>query len=320
MTNRVTEILNIEKPIIQGPMAWISTAPLVAAVSNTGGLGVLGVGFAPIEFAVEQIRASKALTDKPFAINVVLFPDMMDRVTEMIRQERPAVVYADGVEVADYDLSKKYFDIWHQLGCKVICKVGTVSDAVILEKAGADIIVAKGWEGGGHTSFEATMTLAPSVKEAISIPLVVSEGIATGRGVAAALALGGEGVEMGTVFMAAEEAAIHPNAKQAVIDCGDMDTVITGTSTGEPCRQIKNQLSERMNTLEAQLSYEEAAQQLKTIAVSSLKTAMMDGEVEEHGAVMVEQVATLVNEIRPVQEIIDTILEETQRVLTEIAL
>lgn len=317
MKNRICEVLNIEKPVIQGPMAWISTAPLVAAVSNAGGLGVLGVGFAPIEFAIEQIRQTKELTDKPFAINVVLIPQILDNVTEMVKREKPPIVYADTLDIFDVELMKKYFKLWHEEGCKVVTKIGRLEDAIASEQAGADVIIAKGWEGGGHVSFEATTVLVPLVKAHISTPLVASGGIATGRGAAAGIALGAEGIEMGTVFMAAKETLIHPNAKQAVVDCKDMQTVVTGTCTGEPCRQIQNKLSNEMLKIEAEYTYKEAAEKLREIAESSLKAAMMEGDVEERGAVMVGQVAPLVNEIKTCEAIIDEVLADCKKVIAE---
>ena len=317
MKNRVCEVLNIKKPVIQGPMAWISTAPLVAAVSNAGGLGVLGVGFAPLEFAIEQIKKTKELTDKPFAINVDLSAKTLDNVTEMVRLEKPPVVYADTLENFKAEVLEKYFPIWHREGCKIVTKVGRLSDAIASEKAGADVIIAKGWEGGGHTSFETTMVLTPLVKEHVAVPVVAGGGIATGRGAVAAIALGAEGIEMGTVFMASEEAPIHSNVKSEVVKCGDMRTVITGTCTGEPCRQIENKLSDSMNALEVELSYTEAAEKLKEIAASSLKMAMVNGETEEHGAIMVGQIVPLVNRIRTTEEIIDEILEEANKIVDE---
>ena len=315
MKNRVCEVLGIEKPVIQGPMAWISTAPLVAAVSNAGGLGVLGVGFAPMEFAIDQIRKTKEMTDKPFAINVDLSAKTLDNVTEMVKLEKPPVVYADTLENFKLEILEKYFPIWHSEGCKIVTKVGRLSDAIASEKAGADVIIAKGWEGGGHTSFETTMVLTPLVKENVSVPVVASGGIATGRGAAAAIALGAEGIEMGTVFMAAEEAPIHLNVKKEIVKCGDMKTVITGTCTGEPCRQIKNKLSDSMNSLEAELSYQDAAEKLKEIAASSLKMAMVNGETDEHGAIMVGQVVPFVNTVRTTKEILDEILETSNKII-----
>ncbi|MCD7894536.1 MAG: nitronate monooxygenase [Erysipelotrichaceae bacterium] len=314
--NRFCEIFNVEKPIICGPMAWVSTAPLVGAVSNAGGLGILGVGFATADFVEQQIKETRKLTDKPFGINVVMVPGMLDHVTAIVQKEKPPVVYADTIIGLDYDMCKKYFDLWHEAGAKIIVKASIISDAVVAEKAGVDAVIVKGWEGGGHTTFEASTVLIPQAADLLSVPVIGSGGIADGRGMAAAIALGADAIEMGTVFMVAKETAIHPNAKQAVVDAKDFETVITGTCTGEPCRQIKNALSDKMLELEANYSYVIANDKLKEIAASSLKNAMVNGDME-NGAVMAGQIAPLVNEIKPVQQIIDETLEGCKKTLQQ---
>ncbi|MCD7809945.1 MAG: nitronate monooxygenase [Erysipelotrichaceae bacterium] len=314
--NRFCEIFNVEKPIICGPMAWVSTAPLVGAVSNAGGLGILGVGFATADFVEQQIKETREITDKPFGINVVMIPGMLDHVTAIVQKEKPPVVYADTIIGLDYDMCKKYFDLWHEAGAKIIVKASIISDAVIAEKAGVDAVIVKGWEGGGHTTFEASTVLIPQAADLLSVPVIGSGGIADGRGMAAAIALGADAIEMGTVFMAAKETAIHPNAKQAVVEAKDFETVITGTCTGEPCRQIKNVLSDKMLELEANYSYEIANDKLKEIAASSLKNAMVNGDME-NGAVMAGQIAPLVKEIKPVQQIIDETLEGCKKTIQQ---
>ncbi len=316
MVNRVCETLGIEKPILCGPMAWISTAPLVAAVSNAGGLGVLGVGFAPLEFVESQIQETKKLTDKPFGINVIISSDVafLDKITQVVRDVHPDVVYADTLAGLDYDLTKTYTEQWHALGSKVLVKASFIADAVTAERAGADVIIVKGWEGGGHVSFETTMVLVPQAADVLKVPLVASGGIADGRGMAAAIALGAEAIEMGTVFLAAEETAVHPNVKQAVLDAQDMQSVITGSCTGEPCRQIKNTLSEELLRIEAENVQSLAAEMLRPVAEHSLKKAMADGDIE-NGAVMAGQIAPLIKEIRPAAVILDSVLEECKTVL-----
>ena len=315
--NKLCNVLGIEKPIIQGPMAWISTAPLVAAVSNAGGLGVLGVGFAPDEFVIAQVMETKKLTDKPFGINTVMIPENLDRVTDLIIEIKPPVVYADTLLDLDVDLCKKYFSKWKEAGCKVIVKASCIKDAVSAEKGGADVVVIKGWEGGGHTTYEATTVLVPQAADVLSIPIVASGGIADGRGFSAAIALGADGIEMGTIFMACTDAVVHPNVKKAVIDSKDMDTVITGYATGEPCRQFKNILSEEIEKIEAENIRSIAAEKLKPVAESSLKRAMMEGDMD-NGAVMAGQIAALINKTQPAAEILDTILVDAQKRLKEI--
>ncbi|MGC6173707.1 nitronate monooxygenase [Lacrimispora sp. 38-1] len=311
MNNRICDVLDIEKPIIQGPMAWISTAPLAAAVSNAGGLGVLGVGFAPLDFVKQQIMQTRQLTDKPFAINTIMIPENLEAITEVIREMLPPVIYADSLQGLKSDLCSKYFSLWHSFDCKVIVKASCIEDAINAEQGGADIIIVKGWEGGGHVTFEATTVLVPQAVDQLHVPVVAAGGIADGRGMAAAIALGAEGVEMGTVFMAASEASIHLNVKESVIKAGDMSTIITGYSTDEPCRQIKNKLADEMTEIEALNTKAVAAEKLRPVAESSLKKAMMDGDMEM-GAVMVGQIVPLITSIKPVKEIIDGVIRETK--------
>lgn len=318
MSNRICDTLGIEKPIICGPMAWVTTAPLVAAVSNAGGIGILGVGFAPMEFAMSQIEETKKLTAKPYGVNVVMIPEILDHVTQMVQNAHVPVVYADSLEAVNGVVAEKYFRLWHEADAKIIVKIGDVASAIAYEKAGADVIVAKGWEGGGHVSFEATIVLTPLVKEAVSIPVVASGGIADGRGMAAAFALGAEGIEMGTAFMVASEGTIHENAKQAVVDAKDMQNVVTGYSTGSPCRQIKNALSDRLEKLEADHPYEEVKEECIQQANNSLKIAMMEGETKERGAVMASQAAPLVHEIKPAEKIIDDTITQCKEILQNI--
>ena len=312
--NRVCESLGIEKPIIQGPMAWVSTAPLVAAVSNAGGLGVLGVGFAPHDFVRAQIAETRALTTRPFAINVVMIPENLEAVTQVVREERPAVVYADTLAGLDAGLATRYFSAWHEVGCKVVVKASFISDAVVADESGADVVVVKGWEGGGHVTFEATTVLVPQAAARLRVPVVASGGIADGRAVAAFALMGAEGFEMGTAFMAAEETAVHPNVKRAVVSAGDMSTVVTGWSTDEPCRQIKNRLADEMASIEAGLPKAQAAERLRPVAASSLRRAMAEGDLED-GAVMAGQVVALVDQVRPAADIVDGVLGEARRLL-----
>ena len=314
--NRVCEILGIEKPVIQGPMAWISTAPLVAAVSNAGGLGVLGVGFAPEPFIREQIAATRSMTEKPFGINTIMIPQNLDHITSIITDVKPPVVYADTIDGLDSALCKKYFDIWHEAGCKIIVKASHIADAKIAADAGVDVMIVKGWEGGGHVTFEATTVLVPQAVDLLDIPVVASGGFADGRGIAAAIAMGAEGFEMGTAFMVAEETLVHPNVKQAIIEAGDMSTVITGYSTDEPCRQIKNKLANELIKIEAENTKAAAAEILRPVAESSLKKAMMEGDMED-GAVMAGQITALITEIRPAAVIIDSAIAEAKEILAK---
>jgi len=315
--NRVCEILGIEKPVIQGPMAWISTAPLVSAVSNAGGLGVLGVGFAPEPFIREQIEATHSMTDKPFGMNVIMLPENLEHVTKIVVDMKPPVMYADTIAGLDPALCKKYFDIWHEAGCKIVVKASFIADAKIAAEAGCDVMIVKGWEGGGHVTFEATTVLVPQAVDLLDIPVVASGGLADGRGFAAAIAMGAEGFEMGTAFMAASENVVHPNVKKTVIEAGDMSTVITGYCTDEPCRQIKNKLADEMIAIEDNNTKEKAAELLRPVAESSLKKAMMEGDMVG-GAVMAGQITALVNEERPALQIIDDAIVGAKEILAHV--
>lgn len=315
MGNRVCDLFSIRYPVIQGPMAFISTSSLVAAVSEAGGLGVLGVGFAPVEVIAREIRETKALTKKPFGANVCLVPEMLQSVNRVILENPVPVVYADTIDVLDYDLAKKYFDIWHDLGMKVLSKVGSLADAITAEKAGADAIVVKGWEGGGHVTQIATMALVPQAADVVTVPLIASGGIGDGRGMAAAVILGAQGVELGTAFMLAEECTVHPKVKTAMIAAADNDTVVVGMCTGEPCRQIRNRLSDEIARIEAEHVKTEAAQKLRPVAESSLMRAVLEGDVEERGAVMAGQIVGMLKEIKSAKAIIDALISGCQAIL-----
>lgn len=312
--NRVCEALNIQYPVIQGPMAWTSKPSLVAAVSEAGGLGTLGCGFAPAEVIREQIRAVKALTDKPFAANIFMAPPLLAVNSPVIEEEKPAVVYADTLGGLDLELATKYFGIWHDCGMKVVFKASFISDAVIAEQAGADVVLVKGWEGGGHTTDETTMVLVPQAADTIKVPLVASGGIADGRGMAAAYCLGAEGIEMGSAFILAKECDVAENVKDEIIRTGDMGTVITGYCTGEPSRQIKNKLSDRLVKLEAENSNEDAKAKFGEACEHSLAKAMNDGNID-FGAVMIGQIVPMLKEVRPAKEIIENIVKDAEKVL-----
>ena len=314
MKNRVCEILGIEKPILQGPMAWSSFAPLVAAVSNAGGLGNLGIAAAPPELVRAQIQETRKLTNKPFGVNVFMIPPMIAEITPVLIEEKPSVVYADVLEGLDAELCLKFFTPLKEAGIKIIVKASILRDAVIAESTGADIVVAKGWEGGGHVTPESTMTLLPQVVNALLIPVVGSGGIADGSGMAAALALGAEGIEMGTAFLCAIESTIHEKAKNAILEAGDNESVITGMITREPCRQLQNKFTEKMIDLETNYAAREVIEQVRALAEPSLKLGMYDGDTE-NGAVMAGMIAPLIKEIRSASEIIDSTLSECKSVI-----
>lgn len=315
MGNRLCETLGIEKPVIQGPMAWSAFAPLAAAVSNAGGLGVLGVAAAPNEAVRAQIQETRKLTDKPFGVNVFMAaPEPLKAELPVLLEEKPAVVYADILMNLDADLCNMFFTPLKEAGIKIIVKASTLADAVTAEKCGADVVVAKGWEGGGHVTPETTMTLLPQVAQTLSVPVVGSGGIADGRGMAAALSLGADGIEMGTAFLCSEECTIHENAKKAILAQKDMESVVVFSSIYQPCRQIPNDLSEEALRLESENPVGEVADKLNALFGPSLKNAMHNGDTQ-NGAVMSGMVAPLITKIRPAAEIIDSTISGCKDVL-----
>lgn len=313
MGNRVCEALGIAYPIIQGAMAWTSMAPLVAAVSEAGGLGVLGSGFMPKEVIMGQAEAVRAMTKKPFAANLFLDPgpQLEVGVSAIIEAEIP-VAYIDSLNLLDLEMAKEYYGKLHDAGSKVVAKVNYLEDAVVAEKAGADVIIAKGMEGGGHCTKVSGRVLLSEAVGHVSIPVVASGGIATPRQAAAAVVAGAEGIEMGTAFMASEECPVHPNVKQAIVGAIDRDIVACGHSTGEPSWQIKNKLAEKLIEIEATHTAAEAAPLFVEASMGSLRIASMEGEVEEKGSVMGGQVVGLIHEIKPVRALIADFTSEWQ--------
>ena len=318
MSNRVCDVLGVEKPVIQGPMAWSAFAPLVAAVSNAGGFGVLGVASAPPELVRDQIHKTRELTDKPFGVNVFMIPEQVEAVTPVLLEEKPVAVYADILFDLSPELCKVFFTPLKAAGIKIIVKASTLKDAIVAEQGGADLVIAKGWEGGGHVTPEATMALLPQVAQALSIPVVGSGGIADGRGMAAAIALGAEGIEMGTAFLCSEECTIHQNAKDAILAQGDNESVLIMASIMEPCRQIRNEFSDKINHLEADFPVKEVEATLREEFAPCLKNGMHLGDTVG-GSVMSGMIAPLITEIRPAAEIIDSTIAGCKEVIAKSA-
>ncbi len=244
MKTRVTEILGIEYPIIQGGMAWVATYQLAAAVSNAGGLGLIGAGGAPASFVREQIQKAKGLTDKPFGVNIMLMNPEADEIAKVIVDEGVKVVTTGAGNPA------KYMEMWKAAGVKVIPVVASVALAKLMERGGADAVVAEGTESGGHIGSTTTMALVPQVADAVSIPVIAAGGIADGRGFAAAFMLGAEGVQLGTRFVVATESIVHEKYKAMLIKAKDIDSAVTGLSTGHPVRSIRNKMTKEYLKLE----------------------------------------------------------------------
>ena len=263
-----TELLGTEYPIIQGGMAWVAEHHLAAGVSEAGGLGLIGAASAPGEWVREQVRKAKALTGKPFGVNIMLMSPYADEVAKIIVEE--------GVQVVTTGAGspEKYMSMWKEAGVKVIPVVASVALARRMERCGADAVVAEGMEAGGHIGESTTMALVPQVADAVEIPVVAAGGIADGRGIAAAFMLGAQGVQMGTCFVVTKESQVHENYKKCIIKAKDIDTRVTGRSTGHPVRAIRNQMTrEYLRREQEGASFEE----LEKLTLGGLRKAVVEG-------------------------------------------
>ena len=307
MKTRLTELLNIEYPVIQGGMAWVAEYHLATAVSNAGGLGIIGAGAAPASFVKEQIEKCRELTDKPFGVNLMLMNPAADEIAEVIAESGVKVVTTSAGSPA------KYMKMWKEAGVKVIPVVASVALAKIMEKNGADAIVAEGCESGGHIGELTTMAMMPQIVDAVSIPVIAAGGIADGRGVAAALMLGASGVQVGTRFLVAKETQVHPAYKEKVLKAKDIDAQVTGRSGGHPIRSLKNQMTRKYLQMEAEgATFEE----LESLTVGSLRKAVVEGDVKT-GTVMAGQIAGLVNKEQTCKEIVTELVEDAVKVIND---
>lgn len=305
MKTRITELLGIEYPIIQGGMAWVAEYHLAAAVAEAGGLGLIGAASAPPEIVREQIREAKKLTEKPVGVNIMLLNPNAEEVAKIVVEEGVKVVTTGAGNPA------KFMEMWKNAGVKVIPVVASVAMAKMMERAGADAVVTEGTESGGHIGSATTMTLVPQVADAVNIPVVAAGGIADGRGFAAAMMLGAEAVQMGTVFVTAEESIVHNNYKQKVIAAKDIDSEVTGRSTGHPVRCIRNKMTREYLKLEQEgATFEE----LEHLTLGTLRNAVMDGDVV-NGTVMAGQIAGLIKEEKSCKEILQGIMAQAQELL-----
>ena len=303
----ITKLLGIKYPVFQGAMAQIARHQLASAVSNAGGLGIIASGGMSPEQLREEIVNCKKYTDKPFAVNLML---MMHNINEIID-----VIIDEGVGIVTTGAGtpRKYMPKLKEAGIKVIPVIPSVKAAKKMEELGCDAVVVEGMEAGGHVGESTTMALLPQVTSAVNIPVIAAGGIADGRGVAAAYCLGASGVQMGTVFLATEECPVSENYKNAIIEAVDTSTTLTGTKFGAPVRGIKNELTKRYHELEEKSS---TLMELEELTLGSLRKAAYEGDVE-NGSIMSGQIAGLVNEIRPVRDVIEGIFEEAQKVLEE---
>ncbi|MBQ1240770.1 MAG: enoyl-[Lachnospiraceae bacterium] len=305
MKTRITELLGIEYPIIQGGMAWVAEHNLAAAVSEAGGLGLIGAANAPAEVIREEIRKTKELTKKPFGVNIMLMSPYADEIAKVVVEEHIKVVTTGAGNPG------KYMKMWKDAGIKVIPVVASVALARMMEKAGADAVVAEGTESGGHIGEATTMTLVPQVADAVSIPVIAAGGIADGRGIAAAFMLGAEAVQMGTKFVVAKESIVHDNYKQRVIKAKDIDSAVTGRSHGHPVRCLRNQMTREYTRLESEgKSFEE----LEYLTLGALRNAVMEGDVT-NGTVMAGQIAGMITKEQTCKEMIEEMMEQATKLL-----
>ena len=305
MRTRITELLGIEYPIIQGGMAWVAEYHLAAAVSNAGGLGLIGTASAPAEWVREQIREAKKLTDKPFGINIMMISPYADEVAKVAVEEGVAVVTTGAGS------PEKYVKMWKEAGIKVIPVVASVAMAKRMQRCGADALVAEGAEAGGHIGENTTMVLVPQVVDVVEIPVIAAGGIADGRGIAAAFMLGAEGVQIGTRFVVTEEAQVHENYKECILKARDIDSRVTGRSTGHPVRALRNKMTkEYLEKEQAGATFEE----LEHLTLGGLRRAVVDGDVQS-GSVMAGQIAGMIKEKLTCQEVIQKLVSQTDELI-----
>lgn len=307
MKSRICNLLNIEYPIIQGGMAWVAEHNLAAAVSNAGGLGIIAAGNAPVDAIRDEIRKAKALTSKPFGVNIMLLSPHASEIAELVVEEKVPVVTTGAGN------PESFFPKWKEAGIKIIPVVASVALAKRMEKYGADAVVAEGCEAGGHIGELTTMALIPQIVDAVTIPVIAAGGIGDGRGLAAVFMLGAEAGQIGTRFVVSNESVVHDNYKKRIIASKDIDSAVTGRSTGHPVRSIRNNMTRNYLKLEKEgKSFEE----LELLTLGSLRSAVMEGDVV-NGSLMAGQIAGLISKEQSCKEIVKEIIEEAKRLLKE---
>ena len=298
MKTRITETLGIKYPVIQGGMAWVATYELASAVSEAGGLGIIGAGGAPAEWVRDQIQKCKSKTDKPFGVNLMLMNPEADEIAKIIAEEKVKVVTTGAGNPA------KYIEMWKEAGVKIIPVVASVALARLMERAGVDAVVAEGTESGGHIGSTTTMALVPQVVDAVKIPVIAAGGIGDGRGMAAALMLGAEAVQMGTRFVVAKESIVHENYKAKIIKAKDIDSEVTGRSTGHPIRVLRNKMTREYLKKEQEGA---SLEELEQLTLGALRNAVVDGDAV-YGSFMAGQISGMIKKEETCQEIIDDVV------------
>lgn len=305
MKTRVSDILGTEYPIIQGGMAWVAEYHLASAVSEAGGLGLIGAASAPADWVREQIQEIKKRTTKPFGVNIMLMSPHADAIAQVLVEEHVPVVTTGAGN------PEKYMPMWKEADIKVIPVVASVAMAKRMERCGADAVIAEGTEAGGHIGETTTMVLVPQIADAVNIPVIAAGGIGDGRGIAASFMLGAEGVQMGTHFVVTQESIVHDNYKHCILKAKDIDSKVTGRTTGHPVRALRNQMTKEYLKLEQQgASFEE----LEHLTIGGLRKAVVEGDVV-NGSVMAGQIAGLIHETLTCKELINQLVTETDHLI-----
>lgn len=302
------ELLGIDYPIIQGGMAWAATAELVAAVSNGGGLGIIGAGNAPPDWVRQQIQLTRQWTARPFGVNIMLMSPFARDIVDLVIEERVPVVATGGGNPG------VHLPRFKAAGIVAMPVVSSVALARRLERAGADAIVAEGMESGGHVGETCTLPLVPQMVDAVRVPVVAAGGFADGRGLVAALALGAQGIQMGTRFVCATECIAHVNFKQKIVAAKDRDTTVSGYTTGHPVRTLENRMSRQFQAMEKDGT---SIEELEKFGEGKLRLAVIEGDMES-GSLMAGQIAGLVGDIKPARQIILDIMAEAEAIIARL--
>lgn len=305
MKTEIIELLGITYPVIQGGMAWVAEASLAAAVSNAGGLGLIAAAAAPAQWVREQIRKARELTNKPFGVNIMLMSPEADEVAKVIVEEGVSVVTTGAGS------PEKYMADWKNAGVKVIPVVASSALAKRMERCGADAVVAEGTEAGGHIGELTTMALVPQVADAVKIPVIAAGGIADGRGMAAAFMLGARGIQAGTVFAVSKESVIHEQYKNSILKAKDIDTRVTGRTTGHPIRVLRNDMARKYLELEKNGA---DFQELEALTLGGLRKAVVEGDIK-NGSLMAGQIAGLVKESLSCEELIRQMVSQAENLM-----
>ena len=307
MKTRVTELLGIEYPVIQGGMAWVATHELASAVSNAGGLGIIGAGGAPASWVREQIQAAKKETDKPFGVNLMLMNPEADEIAKVIAEEKVKVVTTGAGNPA------KYMEMWKAAGIKVIPVVASVALALKMQSAGADAVVAEGAESGGHVGELHTMPLIPQIVDALDIPVIAAGGICDGRGAAAAFMLGADAIQVGTRFLSAEECTAHQEYKDKILKASDISTIVTGKTLGHPVRSLKTPFSKSFAKMESDPNV--TPEEILAFGTGALRKAVKEGD--RNGSYMAGECAGMVKKIEPAKAIVEDLILGAEKVIRD---